>query len=852
MAEAQPVSFADRAGKRRVSARPALRPWPPVTATPTTAGLYDHCAIEARWQARWLERGTFRTRDDLSQPKWYVLDFFPYPSGSGLHVGHPLGYVATDIVARYKRHRGFNVLHPMGWDAFGLPAEQHALKTGVHPALTTRRNIDTFRRQLRAFGFSYDWSREIDTTDPSYYRWTQWIFLKLLERGLAYQAEVPVNWCPALGTVLANEEVIDGKSEIGGHPVVRRPMKQWLLRITAYAERLVKDLDELDWPENIKALQRNWIGRSTGAEIDFHIEWGRGAAGTGDARLRVFTTRPDTLFGATYMVVAPEHALVEKLVTPEQRPAVEAYRKAAASKSDLERSALAREKTGVFTGSFAVNPANGAQLPIWVADYVLTTYGTGAIMAVPAQDERDWEFAKAFDLPIVRTVQPPPGWPDAPFTEDGPAINSQFLDGLRVSEAKARMTEWLQQQGHGVPAVHTKLRDWLFSRQRYWGEPFPVLHHGDGSVSAVPEAELPVRLPEVERYQPSGTGESPLATVQSWVQTTDPRTGEPARRETHTMPQWAGSCWYYLRFIDPRNDKAPVDPVLEKHWMPVDLYLGGAEHATLHLLYARFWHKVLFDAGIVSTKEPFRKLFCQGMILGEDHEKMSKSRGNTVSPDDVVPEYGADAVRLYEMFLGPLDATKPWQTAGLAGTHRFLKRFWRLFIDEDGNVSVSDAPPSEAVRGAFHRTLAKVTEDVEQMAFNTAIAAMMELVNVLTREGAAMPRELARGALVMLEPFAPHMTEELNERVFGAGAEELAWSAWPAADPRFLVQDEVEIGVQVNGKVRATIRVRKDADSAALEAAARAEPNVARLLAEAPVRKVIAVPGRIVNFVTGR
>jgi leucyl-tRNA synthetase len=823
-----------------------------VTATPTSTGLYDHCAIEAKWQARWLERGTFRTRDDLTQPKWYVLDFFPYPSGTGLHVGHPLGYVATDIVARYKRHRGFNVLHPMGWDAFGLPAEQHALKTGVHPAITTRKNIETFRRQLRAFGFSYDWSREIDTTDPGYYRWTQWIFLKLLERGLAYQAEVPVNWCPALGTVLANEEVIDGKSEIGGHPVVRRPMKQWLLKITAYAERLVADLDDVDWPENIKSLQRNWIGRSTGAEIDFRIEWGSGAAGQGAAKLRVFTTRPDTLFGATYMVVAPEHALVEKLATPAQRAAVEAYRAQAAAKSDMERSALTREKTGVFTGSFAVNPANGARLPIWIADYVLTTYGTGAIMAVPAQDERDWEFAKAFALPIVRTVQPPPGWPDEPFTGDGPAINSEFLNGLDVPAAKQRMTDWLARNRHGAPAVHTKLRDWLFSRQRYWGEPFPVLYRDDGSIATVREQDLPVRLPEVERYQPSGTGESPLATVESWVQTTDPRTGRAARRETHTMPQWAGSCWYYLRFIDPKNEKAIVDPKLERHWMPVDLYLGGAEHATLHLLYARFWHKVLFDAGLVSTKEPFAKLYCQGMILGEDHEKMSKSRGNTVSPDDVVPEYGADAVRLYEMFLGPLDATKPWQTAGLAGTHRFLKRFWRLFIDEEGAVAVSDAPPSDEVRAAFHRTLAKVTDDVEQMAFNTAIAAMMEFVNVLTREGATMPRELAREALTMLEPFAPHMTEELNERVFGAGAAELAWSTWPTADRRFLVQDDVEIGVQVNGKVRATIRVRKDADAAALEAAARAEPNVARLLAEAPVRKVVAVPGRIVNFVTGR
>jgi len=823
-----------------------------VTTTQQSSGVYNHRAIEARWQARWLEQGTFRTREDLALPKWYVLDFFPYPSGKGLHVGHPLGYIATDIVARYKRHRGFNVLHPMGWDAFGLPAEQHALRTGVHPALTTRENIDTFRRQLRNFGFSYDWSREIDTTDPGYYRWTQWIFLKLLERGLAYQAEVPVNWCPALGTVLANEEVIDGKSEVGGHPVERRPMKQWLLKITAYAERLVKDLDDVDWPENIKALQRNWIGRSTGAEVDFRIAWGAGAPGRGEQALRIFTTRPDTLFGATYMVVAPEHPLADSLATPAQREACVSYRKAAAAKSDMERSALAREKSGVFTGSFAINPVNGTSLPIWIADYVMMTYGTGAIMAVPGQDERDWEFAKAYDLPIIRTVQPPPGWGDEAYTGDGPAIHSSFLDGLDMAAAKARITEWLVQQGHGRPAVHTKLRDWLFSRQRYWGEPFPVLYLDDGRVVAVPETDLPVRLPEVERYQPSGTGESPLATVPEWVQTKDPRTGQPARRETHTMPQWAGSCWYYLRFLDPHNDKALVDPKLEKYWMPVDLYVGGAEHATLHLLYARFWHKVLFDAGIVSTKEPFGRLFCQGMILGEDHEKMSKSRGNTVSPDDVLPEYGADAFRLYEMFLGPLTATKPWQTAGLQGTYRFLKRWWRLFIDEEGAVAVFDAPAPPELRAAFHRTLARVTDDVERMDFNTAIAAMMELVNEFTRLGASMPRELARDALVMLEPFAPHVAEELNARVLGAGAPELAWERWPEADRSYLVQDSVEIGVQVNGKLRATIRVAKDLDAAALEAAARAEPNVARQLQGAAVKKVVAVPGRIVNFVLSR
>ncbi len=832
-----------------------------MTATQQTSGLYDHRAIEARWQAHWAERATFAAREDRSLPKAYILDFFPYPSGAGLHVGHPLGYIATDIVARYRRHRGFNVLHPMGWDAFGLPAEQHALKTGVHPAVTTRRNVENFRRQLQAFGFSYDWGREIATTDPAYYRWTQWIFLRLLERGLAYQAEMPVNWCPALGTVLANEEVIDGRSEVGGHPVLRRPMRQWLLKITAYAERLQADLDELDWPEHIKALQRNWIGRSTGAEVDFRLAAGAGAAGPGaDARLRIFTTRPDTLFGATYMVLAPEHPLLEALLVPEARAAALAYREAAASKSDLERSALAREKTGVPTGSFAVNPVNGAHLPIWIADYVLMGYGTGAIMAVPGHDERDHEFARAHGLPVVEVVRPAEAAPapgeapharvaEAAFTGEGVLVNSGQLDGLPVAAAKAKITAWLAEHGHGAPAVHTKLRDWLFSRQRYWGEPFPVLYHDDGSVSAVRECDLPVLLPDVERYQPSGTGESPLATVGEWVHVTDPVTGRAARRETHTMPQWAGSCWYYLRFIDPRNDERLVDPELERYWMPVDLYVGGAEHATLHLLYARFWHKVLHDLGVVSTKEPFAKLYCQGMILGEDHEKMSKSRGNTVSPDDVLPEHGADAFRLYEMFLGPLTATKPWQTSGLSGTHRFLKRFWRLYVDEDGALALDEQPPADEVRRAFHATLAKVTDDIESLSFNTAIAAMMELVNLLVKTGRGMPRAFARDALLMLCPFAPHLCEELNERVHGAGAEELAWAAWPEADRSLLTVDSVEIAVQVNGKVRATITVARQADRVALEEAARREPAVARLLEAATVRKVIAVPGKIVNFV---
>ncbi len=803
-------------------------------------GTYDHAAVEARWQARWMAEKTFAAKDDRSLPKYYVLDMFPYPSGDGLHVGHPLSYTATDIVARFKRHRGFNVLHPMGWDAFGLPAEQYALKTGVHPAKTTAKNISNFRRQLQSLGFSYDWDREVDTTDPSYYRWTQWIFLQLYERGLAYQAEIPVNWCPEMGTVLANEEVIDGKSEVGGFPVVRRPMKQWMLKITAYADRLLEDLDDLDWPEHVKDMQRNWIGRSTGAEIDFPVE------GRDDVTLRVFTTRPDTLFGATYMVVAPEHPAVDSIVTDAQREAVAAYREQAAAKSDLERTQLQREKTGVATGAHATNPANGERLPIWVADYVMTGYGTGAIMAVPGHDERDHEFATTFGLPIREVVSGGDPSQEA-WTGDGTLVNSGFLDGLEVPAAKQRMTAWLEEQGHGVAAVHTKLRDWLFSRQRYWGEPFPLLHHDDGSVSTVPEADLPVRLPDVERYQPSGTGESPLATVTEWVETTDPVSGEAVRRETHTMPQWAGSCWYYLRYIDPQNEERLVDPELEKYWMPVDLYIGGSEHAVLHLLYARFWHKVLYDVGVVSTKEPFRQLLNQGMILGEDGEKMSKSRGNVINPDEIVERFGADAFRLYEMFMGPLTATKPWQTSGLNGTHRFLKRVWRLFVDQDGRSVVDDGEPGDEVLRAFHVTLDRVTEDTSELSFNTAISAMMEFVNVLTRDGRGMPRSLAREFLVMLEPYAPHVAEELN--AFLGGETLLAWEPWPQVDASFLEEDTVDVPVQINGKVRTVLKLPAGADPAAMEQRARAETGIAALLEQGEVVKVIAVPGRILNFV---
>ncbi|MCB9897494.1 MAG: leucine--tRNA ligase [Planctomycetes bacterium] len=802
--------------------------------------MYDHQAIEARWQARWKSEKAFAAKDDFTLPKYYVLDMFPYPSGAGLHVGHPLSYTATDIVARYKRKRGFNVLHPMGWDAFGLPAEQYALEHGIHPALTTRRNIENFRRQLQALGFSYDWDREVNTTDPGYYRWTQWIFLQLYERGLAYQAEVPVNWCPALGTVLANEEVVDGRSERGGHPVIRRPMKQWMLRITAYADRLLSDLDDLEWPEHLKDQQRNWIGRSTGAEIDFAVD-GR------DVVLRVFTTRPDTLFGATYMVIAPEHPEAATIVTDAQRPACDAYRDQAALKSDLERTQLVKEKTGVFTGRHAINPATGERIPIWMADYVMLGYGTGAIMAVPGHDERDHEFARAFGLPIREVVAGGDVEQEA-YTGDGPLVNSGFLDGLAVPAAKARMIEWLEQQGKGVAAVHTKLRDWLFSRQRYWGEPFPILHHDDGSVSTVPESELPVRLPDVERYEPSGTGESPLALVEDWVSTVDPVSGERVRRETHTMPQWAGSCWYYLRFIDPHDDEHLVAPEKERYWMPVDLYIGGAEHAVLHLLYARFWHKVLHDVGVVSCSEPFRKLVNQGMILGEDGEKMSKSRGNVINPDEVVQRFGADAFRLYEMFMGPLTATKPWQTNGLKGTHGFLKRVHRLFVDEQGTSAVHDGEPGDDALRAFHGCLDKVGGDIERLSFNTAIAAMMECINVLVKEGPGIPRALARPFLVMLEPFAPHLAEELHATALGA-SESLAWTSWPEVDARWLVSETVKVPVQINGKVRTVLDVPADIGQAELERAARDDAGVATLLAQGDVAKVVVVPGRIVNFV---
>ena len=929
---------------------------------------YPHDEIEPRWQAFWRDHETFRQPGpgehdfDAEKPGFYALDMFPYPSGAGLHVGHPEGYTATDIVARYKRMRGFNVLHPMGWDAFGLPAEQYAIETGTHPRTTTERNVDTFRSQLRRLGFSYDWSREINTTDPDYVRWTQWIFLLLHERGLAYESVAPVNWCPALGAVLSNEEVVNGRSEIGGHPVVQRPMRQWMLRITEYADRLLDGLDGLDWPESVKAMQRNWIGRSEGAEVDFRV------FGHAELTVRVFTTRPDTLFGATYMVLAPEHPYVAEITTPDQAAAVGDYVEATARKTERDR-VESKAKTGVFTGAHAVNPVNGEKVPVWIADYVLATYGTGAIMAVPAHDVRDLEFAVAHGLPVRPVVKPLHAWleahaPDDVTTGDETALYAAYLDrtrdwtdayagdgrhlhsdasggavadiaeqgtsldGLGTAAATEAVLAWLEDNGVGRRQTEYKLRDWLFSRQRYWGEPIPVLHveTEDGRVEPRPLGRdmLPVTLPEVERYTPTGTGESPLAGIEDWVQVTDPSSGRPARRETNTMPQWAGSCWYYLRFLDPGNDDALVDPEKERYWMPVDLYVGGAEHAVLHLLYARFWHKVLYDAGVVSTDEPFQKLVNQGMILGETEHtafrrldpktgdaygwvsaehavetdepdaggagvwqdgrdgsplvavtvaedavekggegfvlrehadvrvasrahKMSKSRGNVVNPDDIVAEYGADSLRLYEMFMGPLEQTKPWNTRSVDGVHRFLARAYRLVVDDrEGGVVVSDDEPTRDQQRVLHQTIQKVTDDVEGLRFNTAIAAMMEFVNAATK-WEHVPRSTAEPFVLLLAPFAPHLAEELWRRL--GHEDSLAYAPWPEADPTLLKEDTVEIAVQVNGKLRGTVTVDADADKDAMLAAARMEENVARYLAEGTVRKEIAVPGRLVNFV---
>ena len=854
---------------------------------------YDPSKVETRWQKYWLENKTFKTPEDHDKPKYYILDMFPYPSGSGLHVGHPEGYTATDILARYKRMKGFNVLHPIGWDAFGLPAEQYAVKTGTHPRDTTEKNINRFREQLQMLGFSYDWDREVNTTDPDYYKWTQWIFLQLYNKGLAYEDEVPVNWCPELGTVLANEEVIDGKSEVGGYPVVRKPMRQWVLKITEYAERLLEDLDDLEWPDSTKEMQRNWIGKSIGAELDFQIK-------DYDDKLRVFTTRPDTLFGATYMVVAPEHHLVSEITTKDQRPEVEVYVEKAGHKSDLERQEV-KNKTGVFTGAFAINPVNGKEIPIWVADYVLAHYGTGAIMAVPGQDERDWEFAEKFDLPIIRTVQPPEDFEGKAYTDDGPAINSDFLNGLHIAEAKEKITDWLEENGVGSKSVNFKLRDWLFSRQRYWGEPFPIIHV-DGEPKPLPESELPVTLPEVDDFQPTKSGEPPLARAEEWIKTTDPETGNEAIRETNTMPQWAGSCWYYLRYISPEFDGGPVESDEEKYWMPVDLYVGGAEHSVLHLLYARFWHKVLFDCGVVSTEEPFKKLVHQGMILGEmeytafendgkmisadDAEemddvqrvplsetdvekkedrfvmkgtettvearahKMSKSRGNVINPDDVVDQYGADSLRLYEMFMGPLEQVKPWSTKGVEGVNRFLNRSWRLFLGdgEEEVLNISDSEPNRDQLKVLHEAIKKVTEDIENMRFNTAISALMIFVNEANQWN-SVPKEIAEDYILLLAPFAPHLAEELWSKI--GHEESLAYEDWPQLKEEYLKSDTIEYPVQINGKVREQIKVpaEKAKDKEFVIGLAKQQEKVQKYLDGSTIVKEIFVPGRIINLV---
>ena len=806
---------------------------------------YDHHAIEAKWQAYWEEHRPFRTVQDATKPKFYCLDMFPYPSGSGLHVGHLEGYTATDIVSRYKRMKGFNVLHPMGWDAFGLPAEQYAVKTGIHPAITTAQNIATFKRQMKAVGLSYDWDRELSTTDPGYYRWTQWIFLQLFKRGLAYVAEVPVNWCPALGTVLANEEIVDGKSEVGGFDVIRKPMRQWVLKITAYADRLLDDLSLVQWPTSTLEMQKNWIGRSIGAEVEFGLA---GIHGT----IRIFTTRPDTLFGATYMVLAPEHPLVTLVTTPERRQVVDAYREAAARKSDLQRQELEKEKTGVFTGGYAVNPVNDERLPIWIADYVLMGYGTGAIMAVPAHDARDWTFAKTYSLPIREVIAGGDVEKEAFVeTEHGRVINSTTpdgrfsIDGLAPVDAIPKITAWLESIGKGRKSVNYKLRDWLFARQRYWGEPFPILWV-DGDPKPLPEEQLPLSLPETTNFTPSGTGESPLANLDEWLTTTDPASGKPARRETNTMPQWAGSCWYYLRFIDPQNDRQLVDPSKEQYWMPVDLYIGGSEHAVLHLLYSRFWHKVLYDIGVVTSPEPFKKLVHQGIVLGEDNQKMSKSRGNVVNPDEMIDRFGADAVRLYEMFMGPLEAMKPWSTRGVEGVTRFLERVWRLMVNEEGRLSaaiVSSNPTIDQQR-ILHQTIKKVTEDIEHLRFNTAISQMMVFTNEMTKLD-QRPRSLIESFVRLLSPFAPHISEELWALL--GHQPSISQQAWPVYDPALTVSDRLTIPVQVNGKLRARIEVRHDADRQEVEALAREEAGE-WLQGKAP-KKIVYVEKKLINFV---
>ncbi|AXP51898.1 leucine--tRNA ligase [Staphylococcus aureus] len=800
---------------------------------------YNHNQIEKKWQDYWDENKTFKTNDNLGQKKFYALDMFPYPSGAGLHVGHPEGYTATDIISRYKRMQGYNVLHPMGWDAFGLPAEQYALDTGNDPREFTKKNIQTFKRQIKELGFSYDWDREVNTTDPEYYKWTQWIFIQLYNKGLAYVDEVAVNWCPALGTVLSNEEVIDGVSERGGHPVYRKPMKQWVLKITEYADQLLADLDDLDWPESLKDMQRNWIGRSEGAKVSFDVD-------NTEGKVEVFTTRPDTIYGASFLVLSPEHALVNSITTDEYKEKVKAYQTEASKKSDLERTDLAKDKSGVFTGAYATNPLSGEKVQIWIADYVLSTYGTGAIMAVPAHDDRDYEFAKKFDLPIIEVIEGG-NVEEAAYTGEGKHINSGELDGLENEAAITKAIQLLEQKGAGEKKVNYKLRDWLFSRQRYWGEPIPVIHWEDGTMTTVPEEELPLLLPETDEIKPSGTGESPLANIDSFVNVVDEKTGMKGRRETNTMPQWAGSCWYYLRYIDPKNENMLADPEKLKHWLPVDLYIGGVEHAVLHLLYARFWHKVLYDLAIVPTKEPFQKLFNQGMILGEGNEKMSKSKGNVINPDDIVQSHGADTLRLYEMFMGPLDAAIAWSEKGLDGSRRFLDRVWRLMVNEDGTLSSKIVTTNnKSLDKVYNQTVKKVTEDFETLRFNTAISQLMVFINECYKVDEVY-KPYIEGFVKMLAPIAPHIGEELWSKL--GHEESITYQPWPTYDEALLVDDEVEIVVQVNGKLRAKIKIAKDTSKEEMQEIALSNDNVKASIEGKDIMKVIAVPQKLVNIV---
>lgn len=794
---------------------------------------FDHKQIEPKWQKYWDEHKIFKTDCyDDSKPKYYCVDMFPYPSGNGLHVGHPEGYTATDIVSRMKRMQGYNVLHPMGFDSFGLPAEQFAIQTGHHPAEFTKKNIEVFKGQIKSLGFSYDWDREIATSDPEYYKWTQWIFTKLYDAGLAYVDEIPVNWCPELKAVLANEEVIDGKSERGGYPVIRKPMRQWVLKITEYAERLLEDLDDLDWPEATKQMQRNWIGKSVGANVDFRID------GT-DKIFTVFTTRCDTLFGATYCVMAPEHPYVAEITTLEQKEAIEAYKESCASKSDLERTELNKDKTGVFTGAYAINPVNGKKIPIWISDYVLASYGTGAIMAVPAHDDRDWEFAKKFGIEIIPVLEGG-NIEEAAYTEDGLHINSQWLDGLGKQEAIDKMIAWLEENKCGEKKISYKLRDWLFSRQRYWGEPIPIVHMEDGTMRTVPVEELPLELPATKNFQPHDSGESPLANCEDWLEVEID--GQKGRRETNTMPQWAGSCWYYIRYIDPHNSEVICDPKLLEKWLPVDLYVGGAEHAVLHLLYSRFWHKVLYDAGVVKCKEPWQRLFHQGMILGDNNEKMSKSRGNVVNPDDIVASHGADSLRLYEMFMGPLEAALPWSTNGLDGSRKWLDRVYRLFIEQDKLSDEND----HSLDRVYHQTVKKVTDDFETLGFNTAISQMMIFINECYK-AETVYKEYAFNFIKMLSCIAPHICEEMWQMLGHDSS--IAYETWPTYDENMLVSETVEMGVQVNGKLRAKIQVTKDTDDEAVKEIAFEQENVKAHTEGKNIVKVIVVKNKIVNIV---